>query len=150
MGPEARVVVLGGAVTLTHEFHAGRILLMSVDPAAATTFTLPEAAGTGHVFHFRVGIVNTSNYVIASAGSDLMDGSLTNISTTADNEEGFQAANAVTITLDGDAQGGFRNCQARSAGSGPGGYSRIWRYPKAGPAHRQRKSLMVYLDRRYD
>ena len=106
--PTARVVVLDGAVTLTHGFHAGRILLMSVDPAAATTFTLPEAAGTGNTFHFKVGILNTSNYVIASAGSDLMDGSLTNISTTADNEEGFQAANAVTITLNGDAQGGFR------------------------------------------
>ena len=106
--PTARVVVLDGAVTLTHGFHAGRILLMSVDPAAAMTFTLPEAAGTGNRFHFKVGILNTSNYVIAAAGSDLMDGSLTNISTTADNEEGFQAANAVTITLDGDAQGGFR------------------------------------------
>ena len=106
--PTGRVIVLDGAVTLTHSFHAGRILLMSVDPAAATTFTLPEAAGTGNTFHFKVGILNTSNYVIAAAGSDLMDGSLTNISTTADNEEGFQAANAVTITLNGDAQGGFR------------------------------------------
>ena len=84
------------------------LLFWSVDPAASTTFTLPEAAGTGNVFHFKVGILNTSNYVIAAAGSDLMDGSLTNISTTNDNEEGFQAANAVTITLDGNAQGGFR------------------------------------------
>ena len=106
--PTGRVVVLDGAVTLTHEYHAGRILLMSVDPAAATTFTLPEAAGTGNVFHFKVGILNTSKYVISRAGSDLIDGSLTNISTTNDNEEGFQAENEITITLDGDAQGGFR------------------------------------------
>ena len=107
VNPTGRVISLTGSLTLTHVDHAGPILLMNAS-GAALTFTLPEAAGTGNTFHFRVGIVNTSNYIIASAGSDLMDGSLTNISTTADNEEGFQAANAVTITLDGNAQGGFR------------------------------------------
>ena len=106
--PTGRVVVLTVSLTLTHAYHAGRILLMSADPIAALTFTLPEAAGTGNTFHFKVGVLNTSNYIIATAGSDVMDGSLTNISTTADNEEGFAAANEVTITLDGNAQGGFR------------------------------------------
>ena len=107
VNPTGRVISLTASLTLSHNVHAGPILLMDA-AGAALTFTLPEAAATGNTFRFRVGTVNTSNYVIASAGSDLMDGSLSNLSTTGDNLEGFQAANAVTITLDGDAQGGFR------------------------------------------
>ena len=109
VNPTGRVISLTASLTLSHDVHAGPILLM--DAAGATlTFTLPEAAATGNTFRFRVGTVNTSNYIIASAGSDLMDGSLALIvdTDTSDNMEGFQAANAVTITLNGDAQGGFR------------------------------------------
>lgn len=106
VSPAGRIISLTASLTLTHAYHAGRVLLMD-QAGVALTFTLPEAASTGNIFRFRVGVVNTSNYIIASAGSDVMDGSLTNISTTNDNEEGFQAANAITITLDGDAQGGF-------------------------------------------
>ena len=59
------VVVLTATGAITAAAHAGKTLSMAeVGGNALCTFTLPAATGTGDVYRFVVGVVNTSNYVI--------------------------------------------------------------------------------------
>jgi len=59
------VVVLAATDAITAAEHAGKTLSMAdVGGNTLCTFTLPAATGTGDIYRFHVGIVNTSNYVI--------------------------------------------------------------------------------------
>ena len=106
-----RVINLTAAVTLNLQAHAGKVLLLNA--VAGFTVTLPDADGTGAIYHFRVQAVLTSNtYVVQVANStDQMVGTILSIDTdTADNAEGFQAdavANADTFTMNATTQGGL-------------------------------------------
>jgi len=103
----ARYVFLTATQTITYAEHEGRRLVMNA-AGAALTFTLPKCIGEGHRYYFVVGVVNTSNYVIAASSTDTFEGSLSNLSTSTDFMEGFDSGSAdTTITLNGDAQGGF-------------------------------------------
>ncbi len=104
-----RIVTLIAATTLTAPLHAGRVILLSL--LAGFTVTLPPALGSGGRYHFKVGIVNTSNnYIIEVASADdTMAGPVSMVDTdTNDNMEGFAASGTSdTITLDGDNSGGL-------------------------------------------
>lgn len=104
----SRRVVLAVTTTLTALLHAGRTIVMT-GAGAARTFTLPPATGTGDMYTFVVGEVNTSNYLIAVAdATDTIDGTITNIDgDTTDAARGFKPAAADdTITLNGTTTGG--------------------------------------------
>jgi hypothetical protein len=102
------------AITLAE--HAGRTLVLNAADADSTavTLTLPAATGTGNVYHFIVGVVNTSTngYKIQVAdATDTIDGSLIAI----DDDGAGNAASVKhwptvaatdTIQLDGDTTGG--------------------------------------------
>ena len=107
------IVVLTATDTITEAEHAGKTLSMAeVGGDAACTFTLPAATGTGNVYKFIVGVVNTSNYIIKVAdATDTIDGQVivTNDSTaggTASVISWPTAATSDTITLNGTTTGG--------------------------------------------
>jgi hypothetical protein len=53
---------------ITYGKHEGRLnLLGEVGGDALVTLTLPEATGSGAIYKFVVSVVNTSNYIIATA-----------------------------------------------------------------------------------
>ena len=107
------IVVLTATDAITEAEHAGKTLSMAeVGGNAACTFTLPAATGTGNVYKFIVGVVNTSNYIIKVAdATDTIDGQVivTNDSTaggTASVISWPTAATSDTITLNGTTTGG--------------------------------------------
>lgn len=105
---DARIVNLNVTTTLTRADHAGKLLVMG-GAGAARTFTLPAATGSGAAYHFIVGAVNTSNYLIKVAdATDTMDGILLNTDTdTSGALRGFSpGASDDTITLNGTTTGG--------------------------------------------
>ena len=106
-------VVLVATGAITQAAHAGKTLSMAeVGGNAACTFTLPAATGTGNVYKFIVGVVNTSNYIIKVAdATDTIDGQVivTNDSTaggTASVISWPTVAASDTITLNGTTTGG--------------------------------------------
>lgn len=102
----ARNVALAVDTTLTEALHEGKNLIMG-GAGSARTFTLPAATGGGGIYRFIVGAVNTSNYVITRAGSDVIKGGLVFASDNASNAElGFETQTATTITLNGTTKGG--------------------------------------------
>ncbi len=104
-----RLVNLTEATTLTRPLHAGRTMLLSL--LAGFTVTLPPAIGGGNKFHFKVGIVRTSNsYIIEVASADdTMAGPVSMVDTdTNDNMEGFAASGTSdTITMNATTTGGL-------------------------------------------
>ena len=104
-----RIVTLIAATTLTAPLHAGRVLLLSL--LAGFTTTLPAALGTGDIYHFKVGVVRTSNsYIVAVASADdTMAGPVSMVDTdTNDNMEGFAASGTSdTVTLNATTTGGL-------------------------------------------
>lgn len=104
-----RLVTLIAATTLTAPLHAGRTILLSL--LAGFTTTLPAAVGGGDRYHFKVGIVLTSNnYIVAVANSsDTIAGPISMVDTdTNDNMEGFAASGSSdTITLNVTTTGGL-------------------------------------------
>lgn len=102
----ARNVSLAVDTTLTEATHEGKTLVMG-GAGSQRTFTLPAATGGGGVYRFVVGAVNTSNYVITRAGSDVIKGGLIFNSDNASNATvGFETQVATTITLNGTTKGG--------------------------------------------
>lgn len=68
-----RIVTLITTTTITKALHANKICLLSL--LAGFTATLPEATGSGDIYTFKVGIVNTSgSYVVAAKTTDTMSG----------------------------------------------------------------------------
>ena len=103
------IISLTTAVTLNSQAHAGKTLLLNA--VAGFTVTLPDADGTGNVYHFRVQAVLTSNtYVIVVANTtDEMVGVVSNLDGTTD-AVGFNAdavATADTFTINNTTQGGL-------------------------------------------
>lgn len=102
-----RVVALAAtSLAVTTVLHEGKIVSLN-HTGAASTATLPAATGTGGVFRFIVGAVNTSNHVITHAGSDVFKGSVNLL----DNDSNAQTAYAAsgtdnTLTLNGTTTGG--------------------------------------------
>jgi hypothetical protein len=112
-GFNAGAVTLTATGAITIAAHAGKILNMAeVGGDAACTFTLPAATGSGAVFKFVVGVVNTSNYIIKVAdGTDTIDGSVIVVNDAGDGGTAsviswITAAADDTITLDGTTTGG--------------------------------------------
>lgn len=104
-----RVVTLSGSTTLTESTHEGKVLLMT-GTGSAYTQTLPAATGSGGVYRFVVGAVNTSNHLIKVAdNTDVMYGNVFTNSTgdTPDLAQPWPtAADSDTITLNGTTTGG--------------------------------------------
>lgn len=69
----ARIVTLTAATNITKALHANKICLLSL--LTGFQATLPEANGSGDIYTFKIGIVNTSgSYIIAAKTTDTMSG----------------------------------------------------------------------------
>ncbi|OYW72983.1 MAG: hypothetical protein B7Z37_23255 [Verrucomicrobia bacterium 12-59-8] len=103
----ARLVSVGGtALTLTVADHSDKIILLD-HSAAASTVTLPAAAGTGAVFRFLVKAVNTNNHLIKVVGDDVMKGFVSSLDNDSNAVTGYAASSTDdTITLNGTTTGG--------------------------------------------
>ena len=104
----ARIVTIVATDAITLVEHANRINLMAeVGGDALVTLTMPEATGTGNRYKFYVGVVNTSNYVIAALTTDILQGTI--MGTDSDGAPGNAwalASDDDKLTLDGTATGG--------------------------------------------
>lgn len=70
-----RTVTITATGNITEAANEGRVnLLAEVGGNALVTLTMPAATGSGARYKFFVGVVNTSNYVIQKAGSDVFSG----------------------------------------------------------------------------
>lgn len=106
--PATRNVSLAVSTTLEQSLHESRSLIMG-GAGSARTYTLPNATGSGAIYHFIVGAVNTSNYLIkTNRGADTFDGSIVNgdTDTTGAMRMWSPAATDDTITLNGTTTGG--------------------------------------------
>jgi hypothetical protein len=103
-----RNVALAVSTTINQDQHESRMIIMG-GAGAARTFTLPAATGSGSIYTFVVGAVNTSNYLIkTAAGTDTFDGSIINgdSDTAGACRMWSPAATDDTITLNGTTTGG--------------------------------------------
>jgi len=106
----ARVLALGaGATTLTSKVHSNRPLLLN-SAGASITYILPNAVGTGDFFHFIVGVVNTSNYIVeVVSAADTIEGVIVNVDTddVANTATGFASVVGASdrLTFNGTTQG---------------------------------------------
>lgn len=107
-------ITLTATATLTVATHANfrTLILGEVGGDAAATFTLPAATGSGARFRFRVGVINSSNYVIKVANAtDVFAGQILTASTsdTPDLGQPWVAGdNDDTITLNATTTGGLK------------------------------------------
>lgn len=104
----ARIVAIDVSTSITQATHEGKTLLMG-GAGSARTHTLPAATGSGALYRFVVGAVNTSNYLIKVTGNDVMCGNIITNSTsdTPDLAQPWPAAaDSDTITLNGTTTGG--------------------------------------------
>ena len=108
LDPVGRNVTLTATTTLNAETHANRTLLMGAS-GSALTFTLPLATGSGNIYRFEVSVVNTSNYVVTTSGSDTMSGSV-HIGTGDDVDSKIYEveSNDATLTFNATTTGGER------------------------------------------
>lgn len=94
-------------LTLTQALHDGRIIRLN-HTGASSTVTLPDATGSGAVFRFIVGAVNTSNHVVkVPDASNVIKGVVSIL----DNDSNALTAYAAsgtddTLTLNGTTTGG--------------------------------------------
>ena len=114
-GAKTGLITLTATGAVTASAHAGRTLVMSVSGGNTDcVFTLPAATGTGDVYKFVVGIVNTSNngYKIQVVGDDTIDGKVFVANDVANHASDNSVivwktvAASDTITLTGDTTGG--------------------------------------------
>lgn len=99
---------LAVSTTLLQDVHEGRTIIMG-GAGAARTFTLPNATGSGAVYHLTVGAVNTSGYLLkTSRGADTFDGSILqgNSGSSGACRLWNPGATDDTITLNGTTTGG--------------------------------------------
>lgn len=104
----ARMVAIDTSTTISQSTHEGKTLLMG-GAGSARTHTLPAATGSGAIYRFVVGAVNTSNYLIKVTGNDVMYGNIITNSTTDTPDLGQPwptASDSDTITLNGTTTGG--------------------------------------------
>ena len=104
----ARVVVIVATDAITVAEHEGRVnMLAEVGGDAAVTLTMPEATGSGNVFKFWIGVVNTSDYIIAALTTDTFSGSIVVVTDGGDTIEAFEVDGTDdTLTFNGTTTGG--------------------------------------------
>lgn len=103
-----RLVSLAGSTSISVATHQNKLLMLN-GSGSAYTQTLPAATGTGAIFEFVVGAVNTSNHIIAVTGDDTFFGQIITCSTSdsPDLAQPWAAASGNnTITLNGTTTGG--------------------------------------------
>lgn len=88
--------------SLTEAANAGHVNVLS--SASAVALTLPAATGTGDVYKFFVGTVDTSGYSVAAAGSDKLTGGIHFQSSTAGSD--YMSTTGTTLTINGTTKGG--------------------------------------------
>lgn len=103
----AEMVTLSGATSITAALHGYRTGLMT-GTGSSLAQTLPAASGTGVIFKFMVGAVNTSNHVIKVANSsDTMFGQIDILDVDSNALTAYPAMSTDdTITLNGTTTGG--------------------------------------------
>ena len=104
----SRIVTLVADGAVTESVNEGKInLLGEVGGNASLTVTLPAATGGGACYHFKVSVVNTSNYVIQVVGNDTMDGHIVSLADGGDTTVGWEtASDSDTITMNATTKGG--------------------------------------------
>lgn len=105
----SRIVNLAVSTSITLAAHDGKTIVMG-GAGSARTFTLPASTGSGAKFKFKIGAVNTSNYLIKSvAGTDVMKGTVLMLSDNSAAVLGYSAGSTDdTITLNGTTTGGVK------------------------------------------
>ena len=103
----ARIVTLTGNTDITVALHEGRVILLGeVGGDAALAATLPEATGSGAIFHFIISVANTAEYEVQVKTNDIFDGSVTvidgDLQTTINAVEDWTAADSDTVNYDSD------------------------------------------------
>jgi hypothetical protein len=103
----ARLVALAAtSLAVTVAAHEGRTISLN-HTGAASTATLPAATGSGAVFRFVVGAVNTSNHVVDLTSTDLMKGVVYQVDDDANAATAYSAKSTDnTLTLNGTTTGG--------------------------------------------
>lgn len=100
------VEVTDTALTLTADGYSG-VLVVS-DLAAAQTFTLPAATGSGNLYRIFVKTTKTGDLVIqAASASDVMNGVI-GVATDAAGVNIPTAATSDTLTMNGSTTGGVQ------------------------------------------
>ena len=104
----ARVVTIVATDAITVAEHEGRVnLLAEVGGNALVTLTMPEATGSGNTFKFYIGVVNTSNYVIAALTTDTLSGAIVMVTDGGDTIEAFEVDGSDDkLTFNGTTTGG--------------------------------------------
>jgi hypothetical protein len=104
--PNLGVIAITAATTLDDDAYAGRTI--NLNSATGRIVTLPAAAGSGATYTIFVGTTVTSgNHVIAAAGTDIIQGTVS-IATDAAGVTCPTAADTDKITLNGGTTGGLR------------------------------------------
>lgn len=99
-------ITAAGASTLTFGGHSGMTVVS--DLAAAQTWTLPAASGTGATIRIFIKTTKTGNMIIqAASASDVMNGAV-GMSTDAGGVTIPTAATSDTITMNGSTTGGIQ------------------------------------------
>jgi len=97
-------IAVTASLTLTKARHAGNVVVCNA--AAGMTATLPASAGDGSVYTLFVGTTVTSNsFIVAAAGSDVINGGVGLATDIAGVTILANAADS-TITMSGSTTGG--------------------------------------------
>lgn len=97
-------VSITASTTLNRNDHMGPMLTLNA--SGGCTVTLPEATGSGDVYHIAVGTaLTTSNYVIAANGTDVLAG-VVSIATDVAGVTCPTTATSDKMTLNGGTTGG--------------------------------------------
>ena len=104
----ARIVSLAAtSLAVTEAAHSDKIIVLN-HTRAASTATLPDATGSGAVFRFIVGAVNTSNHVVTVPdANNTLKGSVNILDNDANAQTAYAASGTDdTLTLNGTTTGG--------------------------------------------
>jgi hypothetical protein len=107
-GDANRVVnVTAATLALAQASHSGKVV--TLNRAAGIAVTLPAAVGSGLQVMFFLGTTVTSNTTtIATAGSDVYNGSVIQCKNSDGSGAHYSASTAKTITLNGTTTGGIK------------------------------------------
>lgn len=95
------------SLTVTAALHNGK--LITINSAAPTVITLPQATGTGNIYRFvfLVAATGTASTIKVANATDIMTGYQFAVTTSSDNAEGFKTtATDDTMTFNGTTKGG--------------------------------------------
>lgn len=104
-----KLVTLTATASITAALHANRIVYITGTAAAA--YTLPEATGTGDIYRFIMGEVNTNGTTLVAADTTntSYQGSINILDVDSTAQTAFfsvTAGGTDTVTLDGTTKGG--------------------------------------------